>query len=403
MTTKAARPMPVDVAAVYGAPPGQGGSGLLAQQVLCDLAHGGRTVHALGPIARGEGRFPQSVVWYDPLKEVSGWRRRYSWLRWYTGRLELLRSRARGQWAEDKLRAIKPGLCYSFSEVALEPLRWAARHHTRTVLDSPSGHIRHFNSVVSREYDRWCGTSARSHPTRDMVDRVEEEYRLADRIRVASRFTRDSMVRNGVDPEKISIIPYRMDFSRFDGPDDRLATASGPLRVCYIGMLAMHKGFAYLLRAAKLLGPSAVSLRLVGGTVDRCTRRLLRDERRGLLVLDGPADDLDRELQQAEVLVLPSLHDGFGFVVAEAMATGMPVIVTENTGAADWVNDGESGWIVRSADVEALASALQSALHRRAALPEMGRAARAAVLAAAGSSEQFRRWALADLSGSADA
>jgi glycosyltransferase involved in cell wall biosynthesis len=135
-----------------------------------------------------------------------------------------------------------------------------------------------------------------------------------------------------------------------------------------------------------------VSLRLIGGTVDRHTRRLLDRERRGLDVVDGPTEDILEELHRAEVLVLPSLHDGFGFVAAEAMATGLPVIVTDQTGAADWVVDGQTGWVIRAADPESLARTLQTAIDCRSLLPEMGRAARAAVAKASGSGEQLREW-----------
>jgi glycosyltransferase involved in cell wall biosynthesis len=383
------------VATVYGPPPGQGGSGVLADQVLSGLAAAGGTVHALGPRSPVASPAARSVVWYDPPETVASWRLRYSWLRWNTGRLVLLRSRARGRWAARKLERISPALCYAFAEVGLEPLQWARARGIASVLDSPSGNIRHFHNVVTREYERWCHAPARSHPIPAMVDRVEEEYRLADRIRAASMFTRDSMIQNGVAPDKISVVPYPMDLSRFHPPEGGRRPGTGPLRVCYVGMLAMHKGFVYLLRAARSLGPSAVSLRLIGGTVDRHTRRLLRDERRGLSVIDGPARDVIEELHRAELLVLPSLHDGFGFVVAEAMATGLPVIVTDQTGAADWVVDGETGWVIRAADPDVLAGALQSAIDRRASLPEMGHAARGAVANASGSEEEFRRWAYA--------
>ena len=82
---------------------------------------------------------------------------------------------------------------------------------------------------------------------------------------------------------------------------------------------------------------------------------------------------------RAELLVLPSLHDGFGFVVAEAMACGLPVIVTTSTGAAEWVTP-DCGWIVPPADSDSLIAALTDAMSRRTELTNMGRRARAAVL-----------------------
>jgi glycosyltransferase involved in cell wall biosynthesis len=157
-------------------------------------------------------------------------------------------------------------------------------------------------------------------------------------------------------------------------------------------MLALHKGFVYLLRAARLLGPSSLSLRLIGGTVDRDTRRLFERERRGLDVVDGGVLALVPELHRAEILVLPTLHDGFGFVAAEAMAAGLPVIVTDQCGAAEWVRHGETGWVIPAGDERALAGALALALDRRRELPEMGRAGRAVAMRLSGTEAHLRAW-----------
>jgi glycosyltransferase involved in cell wall biosynthesis len=84
--------------------------------------------------------------------------------------------------------------------------------------------------------------------------------------------------------------------------------------------------------------------------------------------------------QDAEVFVLPSLEDGFGYVVAEAMASGLPVVVTDQCGAAEWVTPERNGWIVPTRSPEAIANALRHALAQRGDLDEMGRAARSAVV-----------------------
>jgi glycosyltransferase involved in cell wall biosynthesis len=375
-------------ALVYGPPPGHGGSGLLVQQVLTSLTRGGATVHALGPSSRESS---SAIIPHEPPRHVSPWMARYGWLRWNAGRLELLSSRRRGAWAARQLPSIQPRLGYAFSEVALETLRWCRDHGIATVLDSASGGIRDFHEVLVAEYARWCDSRPRGHPITAMVDRVEEEYRLADRIRAASTFTRDTIVAAGVPGDKVSIVRYPMDLGRFPlRAIDR--TGTGPLRICYVGAIALHKGFPYLLRAARKFGPSRLSVRLVGGTVDRESRTLLARERAGLDVTDGASRDVVAELHQCDILVHPSLHDGFGYVVPEAMAAGLPVIVTDRTGAADWVREGETGWIVPARDVDALAKAIDEALVDRSRLAEMGRAARTAVVSGRASSDALFRW-----------
>jgi glycosyltransferase involved in cell wall biosynthesis len=154
--------------------------------------------------------------------------------------------------------------------------------------------------------------------------------------------------------------------------------AAGPLRVCYVGTLDLRKGFVYLLRAARMLGADHVALEMVEATGDRGSKALLARERVGLNLTVRPGDPAPA-YQRAEVFVLPSLEDGFGFVTAEAMASGLPVIVTDQCGSAEWVRPGDSGWVVRAGDAGALAAALDAALARRSKLGEMGRVARASI------------------------
>jgi glycosyltransferase involved in cell wall biosynthesis len=136
-----------------------------------------------------------------------------------------------------------------------------------------------------------------------------------------------------------------------------------------------------------------VSLEIVGATGNRTTRKFFEEECKGLRVRAAPGDPVPA-YHRAEVFVLPSLHDGFGFVVAEAMACGLPVIVTEDCGAASWVREGRTGWIVPSASVDALVDALSDAMRRRKELPTMGSVARTDVELLAGPSRlnHLRDW-----------
>ena len=73
---------------------------------------------------------------------------------------------------------------------------------------------------------------------------------------------------------------------------------------------------------------------------------------------------------------MPSLEDGFGFVAGEALACGMPVALTDQCGAAEWVEPGKTGWVIPAGDEKALAAVLQEAIDRRDELTQMGQAAR---------------------------
>jgi glycosyltransferase involved in cell wall biosynthesis len=368
------------VAIVYGVPAGGGGLGLQAASAITAFATGESIVHAFGP-GRVEvwplpGGVPD-VVWHESPPSLPAWMLRYSWWRWYQGHYQLQCDRRLGSWARQQIERLQPERCYVFTQVGLETLRWARRAGVPTVLDNPNGHLRFFRSVCERESLRWNGRKYKNHPSRAMLERVEEEYELADRIRVSSEWAKNSMIQHGVRADKIEVISQPLNLKRFSPPDSTM-DAEGPLRVCYVGSMDLRKGFLYLLRSIKLVGSERVNLEIVGATGDRSCRLLLEREKIGLQLKHAAGNPVPA-YHRSEVFVLPSLEDGFGFVVAEAMACGLPVIVTEDCGAAGWVRHGETGWIIPSGRVDALADALNDALRRRAELKEMGRLARADV------------------------
>jgi glycosyltransferase involved in cell wall biosynthesis len=349
-----------------------------AATALTALAGTEATVHGFGPGRMSNWPLPggdPSVVWHESPRFLPSWMLRYSWWRRYQGHYQFVSDCRLGSWAGRQIERLRPERCYVFTQTGLEVLKWARLNSIPTVLDNPNGHIRHYKAVYAEETQRWCGIQHLAHPTQAMVERVEEEYHLADRIRVSSAWAKQSMASYGVPAAKIHVVSQPLNLLRFQ-PSCRQAQSDGPLRVCYVGNLNVAKGFPYLMRAVRMLGNHRVSLEIVGATGSRPTKRLFEKEREGIKISSAPGDPVP-VYQRAEVFVLPSLHDGFGFVVAEAMACGVPVIVTENCGAADWVRDGQTGWIIPAGEVNALADALSEALRRRPELRAMGELARA--------------------------
>jgi glycosyltransferase involved in cell wall biosynthesis len=229
-----------------------------------------------------------------------------------------------------------------------------------------------------------------------MVERVEREYELADRIRVSSEWSKTSIVNSGVSANKVQVIQQPVDLDRFQ-PSRASHKVEGPLRICFVGSLDLRKGFIYLLRAMKMLGPDRVSLEIVGATGSRCCARLYKNESRGLAITAAPGDPV-AAYHRAEVFVLPTLEDGSPFAVAEAMACGLPVIVTDSCGSAEWVKHEHTGWVVPSRTPEGIAEALENAVRHRADLKSMGYQARLDTEKRAGAAcfSSFREWVFND-------
>ncbi len=361
-------------ALVCAAPPGVGGLGHHSGHVLGSLAplFAELTVFAPGTSSSISQHAGLHLQQWPPL--VPDWQRRYSWLRYLTGRYQATVDRAVGAWIASRFAEGHFRFGYFLTEIALESLRIAKTSGTRTILDNPTGHVRAFHAALDTESRRWTGWPFLGHPGAAMVERVESEYALADRIRVSSAWAKRSLVEHGVPADKVLVVPQTIDIRRFT-PVATPNEAGGPLRVVFVGSFSVGKGFQYLFDAIRAVGASRVQLEMVGATGDPWSRRLFARLKQGLDIRHAPGDPLPA-YQRAELFVLPTLHDGFGLVVGEAMACGLPVIATTACGAAEWIEPGQSGWVVPPGSVDALAAALDNALSNRRALGDMGRLGR---------------------------
>jgi glycosyltransferase involved in cell wall biosynthesis len=121
----------------------------------------------------------------------------------------------------------------------------------------------------------------------------------------------------------------------------------------------MTKGIALLLEAFDRLSVSNAELRIVGGWSTRGVRRQLQSRiAQDPRITVQPGDPLP-VLQKADVFVHPSYEDGFGYAPMEALACGVPVVVTEDTGMKEYVRDGVNGFVVPTGSVDAIVAALQ--------------------------------------------
>jgi glycosyltransferase involved in cell wall biosynthesis len=226
-------------------------------------------------------------------------------------------------------------------------------------LVAANSHVEHLTRRHARAaadsgvHDSWLNDGQRQ--------KTLQEYALADRIYVHSEYVRQSFLDAGVPASKLVRTVLRP-HPRFRPPDTRIS--DGVFRIVYVGRLEMTKGIALLLEAfARLPVPSA-ELVLVGGWSSRAGRSYLqpRIESDPRIRLQ-PGDPLPH-LQRADAFAHPSYEDGFGYAPMEALACGVPVIVTADTGMKEYVHDGHNGFVVDTGSVTALIDALDT-LYRR--------------------------------------
>ncbi len=211
-------------------------------------------------------------------------------------------------------------------------------------------------------------------PLPAMLEHEEEEHRLAARIVVASTFTKRSLLAHGVAEEKIVTLPYGVDLAAFR-PSDR-PRRDRPFRFLFIGSITARKGVPLLLEAWRELKPAGAELVFAGPISPRV--QPLLPELPGVTFLGKrPHSELPALVRESDVLVFPSYFEGFGLVVLEAMAGGLPVIASDATVGSDVITDGEDGFLMRAGDGDALCQAMERALSTPEKICEMGRAARA--------------------------
>jgi glycosyltransferase involved in cell wall biosynthesis len=170
-------------------------------------------------------------------------------------------------------------------------------------------------------------------------------------------------------------------------------------RVEFVGLIEPPKGFHYLIEAFDRLDRRDSELTLWGGpglrkVASYLDERTTRNPRIKVTPQSVHKVGFDKVYARSTVLVLPSLADGFGYVVGEAMSCGLPVIVTTATGASDLVEDGVNGFVVPPADANALTERLAQLAADRDLARRMGAAAR--LTADRYGPEQFRSaWSFA--------
>lgn len=267
--------------------------------------------------------------------------------------------------AAQALRALGGGngsIVFAHSYAALEVFQHAKALGAMTVLgqiDPGEGHLRTVRDVA----ERWPEFGAPlPEPPPAYFASWREECRLADRIVVNSEWSRDRLEREGVDASKVQIIalPYEADADRsFERRYPDAFTPARPLRVLFIGSVAVFKGVPSLLEAIAQLRDAPIELRMVGPLAATIPERYRNDSRCKWIGAVSRSKVMDY-CRDSDVLVFPSHSDGFGMAQVEAQAWRLPIIASRSCGRV--VTDGVNGLLLAEVTGEAIAAALRQVL-----------------------------------------
>ena len=207
--------------------------------------------------------------------------------------------------------------------------------------------------------------------------KLVEEVTMAEHWLAASTFTRATLTENGVDPARVHVIPYGVHLDRFTpGPEwpDK-GRAKRPLRLLFVGTINQRKGISYLMEAVRAFPADQVELLVCGRAVDDLALFEGLSPQVRVRVSVSSAE-LRKAYQWADLFVFPSIAEGFGHVLLEAMASGLPILSTTSTAAPDLISDGVQGFVTPPRRPDLIVDRITQVLSNRGLIPAMSVAAR---------------------------
>lgn len=240
---------------------------------------------------------------------------------------------------------------------ALGTFRGARRVGVKTVLNHATGPVRDWVRIMEPEYER-VGLNLTDHCPYDSeyFAREDEEYALADFHCAASTVVRDQLIARGLPRERVWVVPYGAESGTFhpgtEAPED--------FRIIFAGQVCLRKDLRTLLTALSHVGEAKWRVDFYGADYGECAQDLAAYRGATPLHFHGPVAqrDLAAAMRGGSVMVLPSLEEGFGLVVPQALNCGLPCLVSDRVGAKDLIRPRENGAIFPVQNPEALAEEL---------------------------------------------
>ncbi|MDQ1085605.1 glycosyltransferase family 4 protein [Siphonobacter sp. SORGH_AS_1065] len=265
---------------------------------------------------------------------------------------------------------------YGFEDTTMWTFRQAQKYQLKCLYDLPIGYWRVGQRLMETESERWpewAQTMPSLTSTTFQLQKKDEELWMADHIFVASSFTAQTLQSFPGKLAPVHVVPYGFP-PAFEQRTYENKRKGDKLKLLFVGSLTQRKGLANLLAAVDAL-KSQVELTLVGQKTTLHCKPLNQALAQHRWFPSLANDQILKLMREHDVLVFPSLFEGFGLVITEAMSQGMPVITTAHTAGPDIIKHGNSGWIIKAGSTEALCAQLESILDQPDQLETVGKQA----------------------------
>ena len=254
-----------------------------------------------------------------------------------------------GRWAARQLSKEKWDVIHGWSGVSEETLK-QERGKTLQLVMRGSAHIRAQGRILEEEEERTGLKLDRPGPW--ITAREEREYKLADRIVALSSFASKTFQAEGFGPPKLRTLPLGANTAMFRPKPEviearcRRIRSGAPLRILYVGAVIPRKGLLDIARIVRTLPGDQFEFRLIGPVSAEAKATITELSRFAELVSKQPHNELPRWYAWGDVFVFPTVEDGYAVVLAQAHASGLPILATTNCCAPDLIKEGETGWVL---------------------------------------------------------
>lgn len=240
-----------------------------------------------------------------------------------------------------------------WSGMSLFSIRASKRLGKITIVERGSSHILFQNDILNKEYARF---SIDFSINQKVIEKELKEYQEADYISIPSNFVKNSFLEMGIDEKKLVLNPYGVSLRNFGGviKDENF---NQKLKLLYLGNLSFRKGIPYLFQALKSLKETGCEIEVhFIGTISPDFELYCSENKMVDWVFHGhiPHHLLKNKLHDFDLAIHPSLEEGLSMVLAQLLASGIPVIATTNTGGTEFIKDSYNGFIVPIRNSEAI-------------------------------------------------
>lgn len=244
---------------------------------------------------------------------------------------------------------------HGWNSMCLRCLRKAKEQGALTVVERASTHPSVQRRLVEEEYNRYDVDSSLSSDR--TVRRVNEELRETEVVFVPSQFVYESFLEEGFDDKKLRLIPFGVDTKTFHPPRKEQRRSNDKFQAVFVGQISLRKGIQYLLPAWEQANVDG-ELLIAGKVTDSAEEIVDKYRDNTEIRFMGWVDDMPDLYRQADAFIFPSIEEGSALVSYEAMASGLPSVVTPNVGSL--VEDDQQGIVVEPRDIDAIVDAIEA-------------------------------------------